>query len=182
MNEIEVLKMKNLILSCLFALSSFIHAEEVADDLVSDNLNIGGAFVTWKYDESGQTYSPISFEAILDYVMFEPLEISLRLGHGFGEDENKLDAGTKSVGVGFYKLVYLKPYATFDELRLYSLLGYANYDIKSSSNVGTSGVSYGIGTSYNLFDVANVFLEWRRLPETANYDLSSISMGFILPY
>jgi hypothetical protein len=166
----------------LFALSSFIYADDEIDDLVSENLNIGGAFVTWKYDESGQTYSPISFEAIIDYKLFEPLEVSLRLGVGFGEDENEVGSSTQSASMDYYKVLYLKPYVDWKDMRLYGLLGYANYDFDANPNVGASGVSYGLGSDYNLFEVATVFIEWRRFPEGGGNDLSSIAMGFILPY
>ena len=67
-------------------------------------------------------------------------------------------------------------------MRLYGLLGYANYDFDANPNVGASGVSYGLGSDYNLFEVATVFIEWRRFPEGGGNDLSSIAMGFILPY
>jgi len=177
--------MKKLLIGCLISQAPFLYAAEEdtsTDTTWSDSLNIGGAFVTWKYEASGETYAPISFEAILDYKAFEPLEVSLRLGMGFGEDEQKVSGSTTSAELDFYKMLYLKPYVSWEGVRLYGLVGYGDYDIKSSSNVGASGVSYGIGSDYNLFDVATVFLEWRRLPKTGGDKLSSIGMGFILPY
>ncbi|WP_438463543.1 outer membrane beta-barrel protein [Marinomonas sp. PE14-40] len=172
--------MKSLIV-LLFSFSQLLYAEEegVESDF-TEGLYVGGAIVTWNYEESGETYNPISFEAIADYRLFNPLDISIRLGMGFGEDES--ESNPNSVEMGFYKLLYLKPYISLKELKLYGLMGYANYDVESSPNVGTSGISYGVGADYNLFDVANAFLEWRFLPEADSSDLASISMGVILPY
>ena len=177
--------MKTLLIACLISQAAFLYAAEEGtstDAAWSDSLNIGGAFVTWKYESSGETYAPISFEAILDYKAFEPLEVSLRIGMGFGEDENEVGSSTQSAEVDLYKMLYLKPYVGWESMRLYALLGYGDYDIEASPNVGASGVSYGVGSDYNLFDVATVFLEWRRLPKTSSDKLSSIAMGFVLPY
>lgn len=177
--------MKKLLICYLISQAPFLYAieEGTSTDVAwSDGLSIGGAFVTWKYESSGETYAPISFEAILDYKAFEPLEVSLRIGMGFGEDENKVGSSTQSAQMDLYKMLYLKPYKTWGSMRLYALLGYGDYDVDASPTTGTSGVSYGVGSDYNLFDVASVFLEWRRLPETGGDKLSSIAMGIILPY
>ena len=165
-----------------FSFSQLLYAEEEVfpDSEFIEGLYVGGALVTWNYEETSETYSPISFEAIADYQLFNPLDISIRLGVGFGEDES--ESNSNAVEMGFYKLLYLKPYVSLQELRLYGLVGYANYDIESNPNASISGVSYGIGADYNLFDVANAFIEWRRFPEADNFDLASISMGLILPY
>lgn len=167
----------------MLSFTSLLYADEdVADSALDQNLSVGGALVTWSYEESGQVYSPISFEAVLDYHMFEPLEVSLRLGLGFGDAENDDDSSARTIGLDLYKLVYLKPYISWQGAQVYGLLGYADYDITSNPNVSSSGVSYGAGADYNLFDVSKVYFEWRRLPDTGVYDLSSISMGFTFPY
>ncbi|WP_083789356.1 outer membrane beta-barrel protein [Marinomonas sp. MED121] len=173
--------MVRLMIICFLVISQSLFADEATDDLADQKLRLGGAFVTWNYEESGQTYAPISFEGILDYVFFEPLELSLRVGMGFGDDEGE-ETSTDSVGVDLYKSFYFKPYVSLDNMRVYALFGYADYDIDSNTSPEASGVSYGAGADYNLFNAANVFFEWRQLPETENIDLASISLGLSLSY
>lgn len=171
-----------IFLLCLMSFSHFLYAdEESLDSDMNDTFYLGGAFVTWNYDESGQVYSPISFEGMFDYELFEPLEISLRLGMGFGDAEND-DVTNRTVGVDLYKLLYFKPYLSMEKARLYALLGYADYDLSSNSNTQSSGVSYGLGADYNLFDVSNLFVEWRTMPDNGTFELTSISVGLTFPY
>ncbi|MGB0944341.1 MAG: outer membrane beta-barrel protein [Marinomonas sp.] len=174
--------MRLLTLLCFISFSHFLYAdEETLESDVNDTFYLGGAFVTWNYDESGEVYSPISFEGMFDYELFNPLEISLRLGMGFGDAENE-DVSNRTVGVDLYKLLYFKPYLSFEDARLYALFGYADYDISSNTKAQASGVSYGIGADYNLFDVSKLFIEWRTMPDNSAFELSSISIGLTLPY
>ena len=174
--------MRLFTLLCFISFSNFLYAdEEKFDSDVNDTFYLGGAFVTWNYDESGQIYSPISFEGVVNYQFFNPLDISLRLGMGFGDAEND-DVTNRTVGVDLYKLLYFKPYLSMEKARLYALLGYADYDLSSNSNTQSSGVSYGLGADYNLFDVSNLFVEWRTMPDNGTFELTSISVGLTFPY
>lgn len=174
--------MRLFTLLCLMSFSQLLYADEASmGSDMNDTFYLGGAFVTWNYDQSGQIYSPISFEGMFDYEVFEPLEISLRLGMGFGDAEND-DITNRSVGVDLYKLLYLKPYLSMEKARLYALLGYADYDLSSTSNTQSSGVSYGLGGDYNLFDVSKLFVEWRTMPDNDAFELTSISVGLTFPY
>ncbi|OUR71163.1 hypothetical protein A9Q77_06830 [Marinomonas sp. 42_23_T18] len=173
--------MKILIYSFIGLLSQFVHAEEIN----IDGFTLGGGVSTWHYEEPTQTHSPISFEVVINYELFDSLLFSARVGVGIDDDENKEDGSSQTVGFNSYKLLYLSPFHDWGNFKFYALLGYASYEIEanhiSNSDVSSSGATYGAGLSY-MFDEASFLIEWRRLPDTGDFDLASISIGFTLPY
>ena len=93
--------MKIVILFLIFNFTHYLYAADDDNSVIEEEerFNVSGAIVSWKYEESGEVYSPISFETALDYRAFSPLEVSVRLGLGFGDAESDDSASSRAVNL-----------------------------------------------------------------------------------
>lgn len=181
--------MKKLALVLLSPLASaFISVSAMADN--AQGFYLGAGFGLIRFNDGSvfdQDVSDLEFRAVEllgGYKYNRALGVDLRLGTNFDKRELTEAGKTREFAIDHYASIYYRPELANEKAKLYGLIGYSqltrtltNADGSEKSD-SESGFSYGVGIGFVVNQDFNINLEYRRLIDKEDYEISSASVNF----
>lgn len=121
---------------------------------------------------------------LVGYQLNDRIAIEGLVGGSFADpgDKSNLDVEVKSIAA----LSFVGSVPLIDKLNLYAKLGAAHIEAEDNSNDNAdgSGLTYGVGTAFDITEQVTVHLEYVKYPkiEYSDFDIdidsSAVSLGF----
>lgn len=165
---------------------------------------VGGNFAAVEFhdnsnfdaDANDLTFRALEF--VGGYKYSSALGAELRVGTNFDKREvtQEVEGGGttntlyREYAIDHYESIYYRPELANEEAKLYGLLGYsqvkrslASYNTSGGtfgnedSSDTESGISYGVGVGFVVNTDFNINIEYRRLIDKDDYEISAASLG-----
>lgn len=157
-----------------------------ATSLAAEGLYVGANLSQVKYKETGfDDVNPTAISVHIGKSINKNFAIEGRLGVGLSSDNIDILGNDVEIEVDNLVGVYMKGVAPIsDTFAIYGLLGFTSGKmsisaptIPYSATESDSDISLGVGAQFNANEKTNIAVEWARLFEGTNYEVSSLSVG-----